>query len=26
MQWLGSWHETYPYYEELNELKQEDSY
>jgi len=21
MQWLGSWHETYPYYEELDELK-----
>jgi hypothetical protein len=23
VQWLGSWHETYPYYEELDQLKSE---
>lgn len=26
MQWLGSWHETYPYYEELEALQHEESY
>ena len=26
MQWLGSWHPTYPYYEELEELQREESY
>jgi hypothetical protein len=26
MQWLGSWHDTYPYYEELDELKMEETY
>lgn len=24
VQWLGSWHETYPYYEELEELASDD--
>ncbi len=24
VQWLGSWHETYPYYEELAEMQQEE--
>ena len=24
VQWLGSWHETYPYYEELEELRAEE--
>jgi len=24
IQWLGSWHESYPYYEELNEVRGED--
>lgn len=25
IQWLGSWHETYPYYEELAELEREEA-
>ena len=24
VQWLGSWLDTYPYYEELDEIKSED--
>jgi cbb3-type cytochrome oxidase cytochrome c subunit len=26
MQWLGSWHDTYPYYEELEELVMEETF
>ena len=26
IQWLGSWHETYPYYEELDQLAMEENY
>ncbi len=26
IQWLGSWHETYPYYEELDELANDDGF
>lgn len=26
IQWLGSWHETYPYYEELDELALDESF
>lgn len=26
IQWLGSWHETYPYYEELEELAMDESF
>jgi len=26
MQWLGSWHETYPYYEELEELARQENF
>jgi hypothetical protein len=26
MQWLGSWHKTYPYYEELEQLEMEESF